>query len=145
MRFFRKASWEADLHKWFHENKDTPFEWGKWDCALFADSCVQMMTGDSLIPESFKWSNEQEAIKVIKENGGSLRRIVHRLSQREGLAVVPPAFITAGDICILKLKVDGRMQQIAGISDGYKILSPSDTGFAFSNNSDAQIGYRLNG
>lgn len=41
----RLPDWERRLHDFIAANRDRPFQWGEWDCALFATACAAAITG----------------------------------------------------------------------------------------------------
>ena len=41
----RFPDWERRLHDFIAVNADRPFQWGEWDCALFATACAAALTG----------------------------------------------------------------------------------------------------
>lgn len=41
----RLPDWEQRLHDFISANRTRAFAWGEWDCALFAASAVEAMTG----------------------------------------------------------------------------------------------------
>ena len=45
----RRYDWRSRLHRTLGEVQARPFAWGTWDCAVFANTCVQAMTGESLL------------------------------------------------------------------------------------------------
>ena len=65
------GNWEQSLSDFLDESMETPFEWGTWDCCIFSDFAIKAMTGETVIPKSLKWNNEEEAKKAIKSYGGS--------------------------------------------------------------------------
>lgn len=42
----RLPDWEARLSAFLAANRDRPFAWGSWDCALFATACAAEITGE---------------------------------------------------------------------------------------------------
>lgn len=47
----RYADWPERLNRIVEGNLNRPFEWGNWDCCLFAAECVEAMTGDDPMGE----------------------------------------------------------------------------------------------
>jgi len=47
----RKKEWEKDFAQWVEESTQRQFEWGRFDCAMMAAECVEVLTGKN--PEPF--------------------------------------------------------------------------------------------
>lgn len=41
----RLPDWEARLSRFITANRNRPFQWGEWDCALYATACAAELTG----------------------------------------------------------------------------------------------------
>ena len=136
----KKEDWIDIFFEFVRENKDKPFEWGKWDCCIFANSCIKAMTGQNLIPSTLKWKNEETAMKAIKDYGKTLKGAVTKACKAKKLEEVKPAFITTGDLVVFK-----EESELVGISDGFNILSPSDDGIEFKSHDLIVKGWRING
>ena len=136
----KKEDWIDIFFEFIRENKDKPFEWGKWDCCIFANACIKSMTGQNLIPSTLKWKNEETAMKAIKENGKTLNGAVTKAYKAKKLQTIKPMFITTGDLVIFK-----EESELVGISDGFNILEPSDDGIEFKSHDLIIKGWRING
>ena len=90
----KKEDWIDIFFEFVRENKDKPFEWGKWDCCIFANACIKAMTGQNLIPSTLKWKNEETAMKAIKDYGKTLKGAVSKACKAKKIQEVKPAFIT---------------------------------------------------
>lgn len=63
----RHEDWLERLNAYFDEVYDKPFKWGKYDCCLFAASCVEVMTGfDYMKDERGTYKTEKGAKKALK-------------------------------------------------------------------------------
>tara|TARA_R100001460_G_scaffold26422_1_gene53419 strand:+ start:661 stop:1077 length:417 start_codon:yes stop_codon:yes gene_type:complete len=136
----KKEDWIDIFFEFIRENKDKPFEWGKWDCCIFANACIKAMTGQNLIPNTLKWKNEETAMKAIKDYGKTLKGAVTKACKTKKLQEVKPAFITTGDLVVFK-----EDSELVGISDGFNILAPSEDGIAFKSHDLIVKGWRING
>lgn len=47
----RKDTWESDFGNWLESVRRRPFEWGKFDCALMAAECAEVITGTHPEPD----------------------------------------------------------------------------------------------
>ena len=97
------------------------------------------MTGDTVIPKSLKWNNEEEAKKAIKSYGGStLLKAMIKACKAKKLKEVDLAYVRKGDLVVYK-----EESQLVGISTAYNIVSPTDDGLAFKDNDLAIKAWRI--
>lgn len=75
----RKVDALQNLNKLFIEKKDESFEWGTWDCCIFAADCVLAMTGeDRLVLFRGAYDSKYTAAKALREIGsGTLASTLH--------------------------------------------------------------------
>lgn len=66
----RRSTWEADLSAYIASVRDARFEWGAFDCAMFAAGAVIAVTGvDPVEVYRGKYSTELGAAKALKKYG----------------------------------------------------------------------------
>ena len=133
--------WEDRLHHFLIENREKPFEWGSWDCCKFVDAAVVSMTTEHLIPDELAWTNEEEAQAAIGSYGRTLSRSIAKAAKAAGLTAVNPGDVGKGDVVVIK----DAGARVAGLCDGYAILSPSDDGYTYRPKSQAHKVFRING
>ena len=119
----KKPDWQVLLNDFLIEHKDTPFVWGKWDCCIFANAALKAISGKNVIPADLKWKDEASAAIAIKKYGKTLGKSLDKAAKEAGLEVIKPAFATAGDLVLYK-----EESELAGIHDGFNIVSPSEEG-----------------
>lgn len=75
----RLPDWERRLHDFIAEHRDRPFEWGQWDCALFATACAAAITGhDAGAAYRGSYDSRAGSAKALRELGqGTLLRTVN--------------------------------------------------------------------
>lgn len=96
MRF---EHWETRLGAIVEMYARRPFEWGRYDCVLFAADCTWALTQkDPAAPWRGAYSDEAGAARLIAEAGG-LSRLVETALSGIGLVCdrVKPAFAQRGD------------------------------------------------
>lgn len=103
----RLPDWEARLHTFISENKDRPFEWGAWDCALFATACAAELTGeDKAIHFRGTYTDRNGSALALRKLGkGTLVRTLNHLFKRK-----PVGMAGRGDIVMAGTSV--------GVCDG---------------------------
>ena len=75
----RLPDWERKLHDFIAENRDRPFQWGEWDCALFATACAAAITGHDAA-EAYRgtYDSRTGSARALRELGeGTLLRTVN--------------------------------------------------------------------
>lgn len=117
----KTKDWSIDFDEFLAKNRFKPFKWGSWDCCKFSNACIKAMTGEDLIPKELKWKNEAEAMKSIKEYGKTLSKSIEKACKAKGVQKIDKAFMQKGDLVVYK-----EESELVGMSDGFKVLSPSD-------------------
>ena len=62
-------NWEISFDAYINRNINTPFEWGKWDCVMFTNGFIKTMTKKDLLPNTWKWETEEQAMQSIFKYG----------------------------------------------------------------------------
>lgn len=91
----RLPDWERRLHDFIAENRDRPFQWGEWDCALFATACAAAITGhDAAAAYRGTYDSKAGSARALRELGqGTLLRTVNA-----SFEVKPVALAQRGDL-----------------------------------------------
>ena len=100
--------------------QNTPFEWGKNDCCLFACNVVEAITGTDLAGPFRGYKNRAEAFKVIKGYGG-IGKLAESVAQKYGIPEIEPLKARRGDVCLFN---NGNGETL-GICRGDLVLAPS--------------------
>lgn len=135
----RLPDWDIKLSEFLKENRERDFEWGTWDCCIFANACLKTICGKDVIPKTLKWKDEKTAYKAIKDYGGTLDKALEKAALAAGMEPVDINFVTTGDLVV----VMNDNKPVAGISDGSRIMSPTDGGYAFSLPSTIEKAWRI--
>ena len=94
----RKEGWESRLFDEIEKHADTPFEYGKSDCIIFAIDCVRAITGKDLMEGKRNYSTLEEAKKVLVKTGHKdLGDVL-----AEHFEEIPPAYAHRGDVGVIK-------------------------------------------
>lgn len=135
----KKDNWIKLFFDFTRENKDKPFEWGKWDCCLFANAAIKAITGKNLIPKDLTWKDEKTAMQAIAKYG-TLNQALTKVCKDAKIPTVKPIMVTTGDLVLFK-----EESELVGISDGFNILAPTDDGIAFKSHELIVKAWRING
>jgi len=139
MSIKKLPDWDVRLRAFLKENRERDFEWGEWDCCIFADLCIQEMSGQRVIPESLTWHDEESAMRAIVDYSETLDKGLEKACLAAGMVIIKPQYITTGDVVV----VLNENKPVAGISDGTRVMSPSDGGYAFSMPSTVEGAWRI--
>ena len=84
--------------------RDTPFEWGVNDCALFACDVIRDASGvDYAAPLRGRYKSARGAARVLKEfAGGGIEDAAEAIARDAGLAEVPPLMARRGDFIMVE-------------------------------------------
>jgi hypothetical protein len=94
----RLPNWERLLAAEFAE-ASAHFEWGKFDCAMFAANCVRAITGRDLAAE-FRGTYSSEAA-AAQITGGDLGAFIDSVCKEQGMKEVAPAYGRRGDVVLV--------------------------------------------
>jgi len=114
------------LHDYIHARMEQPFVWGVNDCILFAVGWANIATDRNHLPE-VTWTNEKEALKVLKGLGGMVAAFDRNFTRIE------PNFARDGDLAIV--------DETAYLFSGPHIVGVGKTGLIFKNRSEASCAY----
>ena len=80
----RYIDWQVRFLRFTELLKAVPFEWGKYDCCLFAGNAVLSMTGtDHAKDFRGKYNSEEGAQELLEEKGGLVAYLDSVLTPKE--------------------------------------------------------------
>ena len=98
----RLANWPRLLAEYLAANRHRSFEFGVFDCCVFAAGAIQSMTGkDSLEAYRGSVTDARTSARLLDDNGGLGKMVGDILSE------VPISFAQRGDIVLMD-SPDGR-------------------------------------
>jgi len=93
----RLPNWTISLAEQFRQAETRTFEWGSFDCALFACDCVWAQTGEDPAAEfRGKYATQEQA-----EAFGSVSAIAERIAAQFGLSEIGPTHAGRGDVVLI--------------------------------------------
>lgn len=97
----RIDNWPILLSRFLTERTDTPFEWGRNDCLLFAADAVLAVRGgvDPAAAYRAKYKSEAEAKKIISSLGGLAPAVTAALGVHP---ISNPAIASRGDVVMVQ-------------------------------------------
>lgn len=132
MAIQRLEHWETrHFHNFLIESADKPFEWGSWDCALFAASGIEAITGVD-IADDFrgKYNDEAGAAALIKEvtGGASVADAAAHCAVKHGLTELQhPLKAQRGDLVVFEAATGALVAGLVHLS-GRHIISVGESG-----------------
>ncbi len=92
----RFSDWTTRLQAYI--SQPHKFEFGKWDCCLFACDCIQVMTGlDPAAELRGKYTDLKSAIALVN----SVEEIADRLTKQFVMPPIPVPFARRGDLVLI--------------------------------------------
>jgi hypothetical protein len=86
----------TEISSYIRDNRDTPFEWGSFDCCVFVATAIKIQTKiDVYKPYSGKYKTEIGAAKALKRYG-SIEDTLDKYFER-----INPALAGRGDVHML--------------------------------------------
>jgi hypothetical protein len=134
----KKPDWQKLLNEFLAEHKDKDFAWGEWDCCIFSNAALKAICGEDVIPKELKWTDEKSAQKAIKTYGKTLKGALTKACKAAGMKEINVNYATAGDLICYK-----EESELAGIHDGFNIITPTDGGFSAKQPSLALKAWRI--
>ncbi len=129
----KKPNWVSLLGSFIEANRNTPFEYGEFDCCLAVCDAIEVITGiDPAEDFRGKYNSKAGAIKFITSWNG-VEGIADEVSNNYGLEEVDPHFAGRGDVVLIKneehalgmISTCGRKVFAAG-KDGLKFVSKKE-------------------
>lgn len=94
----RTLTWIQDLSNYISSCKDTEFQWGVFDCCLFAANCCQLVANsDPAAAYRGKYKTELGAKRTLSANHGSLAAAFGALYSE-----VAPNMAQRGDVVLFE-------------------------------------------
>ena len=113
----------AKIHEYLEENKDREFEWGVFDCCLFACDIIVLCGGDDFAKDvRGKYKTAKGSQRIIKKHFGTLEEAYSPLPE------IPFAFAQRGDFTLFDTERGPLMAM--KWNDGYYGIS-ADSGMGF--------------
>ena len=103
----RFQDWPSKLEGYIRSVSIKPFEWGAFDCALFACSCVEVMTGVDPAKElRGGYKNKREAAEALRRYSGSgLEKTAEKIARMMCMEEVAPGLAGRGDVVLVKTEI----------------------------------------
>jgi len=129
----RFDNWPELLAAFLVQHAETPFEWGRFDCALFACDAIYVMTGmDPGEPFRLQYDSALGAARKMSAYGGAgggLEEVAEKVSAEHGFAEIPVLYARRGDAVLFDSE-HGATLGIVGM-EGTHAVAPAEKGLQF--------------
>ena len=132
----RFPDWPDRLQRTIKQNRDKPFDWGTFDCALFACNVVHDLTGVDFA-ESFRdsYSDKRGAAMALKAFApGGLVGTIEKIAEAHGCPEVSIKRARRGDVVLC----DQDGMKALGICLGATFAAAGPDGLTFQNMTRAE-------
>jgi hypothetical protein len=137
MRF---EDWPQRLEEVFVAARARQFQYGQFDCALFAADCVHAITGVDYASALRGYESKLAAYRIVKQYG-SLEAMITSLLGKEP---IHPAHAQRGDVVLASTDLAaGEEGDAIGVVAGVRILCPCGNGLRSFPRSAARLAWRI--
>lgn len=101
----RFEDWPTRLHGFIAENSDRLFQYGYWDCCLFACGAIEAMTGEDIaLPFRGKYSTRRGAFDIAQQYCGerSIETLAAKVASENGMPETTPNLARRGDLVLIE-------------------------------------------
>lgn len=125
----RRQGWERILVEALAEARTKPFEWGKFDCCLFAADVVRDIDGrDPAAPFRGRYRTAIGAYRALKRYaGGGVAETAAKALAAMGCPEIPRKRAQRGDVVL----IDTDLGDALGICIGGKVACAAPSGLSY--------------
>jgi hypothetical protein len=100
----RKTNWPSALHAYMESVKHASFQYGVYDCGLFAAGCIEAMTGLDLAADFRGYANRLGAMDACRQvcKSASIPKVGEYVASTYGLNAVPVLMAQRGDLAVVR-------------------------------------------
>ncbi|MCZ6523770.1 MAG: hypothetical protein O7A68_07890 [Alphaproteobacteria bacterium] len=127
----RPFDWQSRMAEALAARRESPFAWGRHDCALFACDVAEAVCGiDFAASLRGRYGTKRGAYAALKRfAGGELEKAAERIARDHGCPEVAPLMARRGDIVLAEIAIDGGSSDALGICLGEWIAFAAGRGF----------------
>lgn len=110
MKYLKYPNYKEMLFDFLQTIKNSiDFEWGNYDCCLFAAKCLESFT-DLEISHKFDgtYNDEESARKIIKKFGNDVSDIAQFFAKKYGFKEIDTSYARIGDL-LCRQGLEGKM------------------------------------
>jgi hypothetical protein len=140
----RLPGWQGALDCFLTAHRDSRFQYGIWDCCLFACDAIEVMTGVDVAAQfRDRYHTRTEALRAIREYTGkvSVRAVAERVTAAYEMPRVEILRAQRGDLVLVRRSRDYSLGIIA--LNGTDVITVTPHGLQRIALSNAVCGWRV--
>ena len=140
----RLPGWQGALDGFLTANRETRFEYGAWDCCLFACNAIQVMTGvDVAVQFRGRYHSRTEAFRAIRDyaSSPSVQAVAGRVTEAYAMPQVDILRARRGDVVLIRRPRDYSLGIVA--LNGTDVVTVTPQGLQRIGLSTALYGWRV--
>ena len=144
MCLIRLPGWQGALDGFLTAHRETRFEYGAWDCCLFACDAIQVMTGvDVAVQFRGRYHSRTEALRAIRDYAGSpsVRAAAGRVTEAYAMPQVDILRARRGDVMLIRRPRDYSLGIVA--LNGTDVITVTPQGLQRIGLLNAVCGWRV--
>lgn len=131
---------ETKTFDYFDHVKDKKFDWKDWNCCIFVDRYIELLTGHKFIPDGITWTDRKTALEAIRGVERNFLYAVNKVCNEHNYERVNYQDMKTGDIVLFKEHL-----RLLGIFDGTFIKAVGDDGLVRKPKHLTLQAWRVNG
>ena len=144
MGLTRLPGWQSALDHFLTAHRETRFQYGVWDCCLFACDAIEVMTGvDVAVQFRGRYHSHTEAQRAIRAYSGSpsVRAVAGRVTEAYTMPQVDILRARRGDVVLIRRPRDYSLGIVA--LNGTDLITVTPQGLQRIGLSNAVCGWRV--
>jgi len=116
MHLTRLPCWQSALDDFLTAHRERRFQYGVWDCCLFACDAIEVMTGvDVAVQFRGRYHSRTEALRAIRDYAGevSVRAVAERVTEAYAMPQVHILRARRGDVALIRRPRDYSLGIVA--------------------------------
>jgi hypothetical protein len=134
----RVHNWPARLAETVEAARTRSFEFGSFDCALFAADCALAITGTDYAAPFRGYVTKTAAYRIIAEYGTLTGLLTGLLGEP-----IPPAFAGRGDVVLAEIPTADEEAEAVGVCLGVFCAFPDKVGLRLHPRTVIKLAWRL--
>ncbi len=140
----RLPGWQSALDRFLTAHRETRFQYGVWDCCLFACDAIEVMTGVDVAAQfRGRYHSRTEAQRAIRGYSGeaSVRSVAERVTGAYAMPQVDILRARRGDVVLIRRPRDYSLGIVA--LNGTDVITVTPHGLQRIALSNAICGWRV--
>ena len=140
----RLPGWQSALDRFLAAQRETRFQYGVWDCCLFACDAIEVMTGVDVAAQfRGRYQSRTQALRAIRGYSGeaSVRAVAERVTEAYAMPQVHILRARRGDVVLIRQPRDYSLGIVA--LNGTDVITVTPQGLQRIALSNAVCGWQV--